>query len=168
MEENLEQKCNEPKKFAKLKEWGKRYGLAEIIGTVTAYAEFFVANEIYDNTIIAAYMGTIGEGIGFYGTMITREIMTDVKKAKEENRRYENVDVLLTLGKLVSEFGPSEVLDSLVVRPAAMGFGAEILGKGLGVGIGKLVADAVFYVPTVISYEVRKKLFKDSNKTNSN
>ncbi|MBI2146419.1 hypothetical protein HYU22_03700 [Candidatus Woesearchaeota archaeon] len=157
--ESLERKIENaptPGLPARVKEWLRRYGLAEVIGTAAAYACFFLGQELTDNDIIAAYAGTMGENLGFYGTMVVREVNAGVKKARVDGKSYGLVDALKTASKLAAEFGPAEVLDSLVVRPTTMGFGSRIFGKELGVGIGKAAADVSFYVPTIISYELEK------------
>lgn len=64
-----------------------------------------------------------------------------------------------TIRNLVFEFGFSEALDSFVVRPFCM-YIFPILTNNYGVGIiiGKIVADVSFYIPTIIAYELRKKI----------
>ena len=59
------------------------------------------------------------------------------------------------IGDLVLEFGAAEALDSLLLRPALMYAGMLLApNRALGVVAGKLAADLVFYVPTIISYEL--------------
>lgn len=157
--ENLENAVEDiPKnsRFAKIKAWLYRYGPAEIIGTAAAYTSFFLAKDMTDSNIAAAYAGTIGENIGFYGTMISREIFYDVKEAKNKKRNYGLYNAVETAVKIFSEFGAAEVLDSLIIRPTALGLGSKILGKEIGVIAGKIAADIIFYVPTGISYKLRK------------
>ncbi len=155
---NSKQESSNPIKFSKIKEWTYRYGPAEVLGTFAAYASFFIAQGATNNIVIASYAGAVGENIGFYGTMIIRELINDSLAAKKQGRQHEISGTVKTTGKLVTEFGFAEALDSLVVRPATMGFGSKILGSGFGVGAGKLLADIIFYIPTIISYEVRKKI----------
>lgn len=142
------------KKFAKMKEWLYRYSPAEIIGTATAYASFFLVQDATDSNIAAAYAGTMGENIGFYATMIVREMVDDIKNARREGRHYGFRNSMATAGKLITEFGPAETLDSLIIRPVAMGLGSRYLGREIGIAAGKIAADVSFYIPTVISYEL--------------
>lgn len=161
-QENLEEKLVvDYKPKHKVVEWLYRYGPAEMIGTTTAYIGFFSIQKLTDNDIAAAYAGTMGENIGYYGTMIVREITHDLKAAKKEGRKYGLFEVMKTASKLFIEFGPAEVLDSLIIRPASMGFGSKLLGKGVGVLVGKVAADISFYIPTIFSYELRKYFSKD-------
>ena len=37
-----------------------------------------------------------------------------------------------------------------------MGLGARYIGNGIGIFIGKIVADVIFYIPTIMSYEFRQ------------
>lgn len=166
MNDNLEselEKTPTTNRFGKMREWLRRYGPAEIIGTVTAYISFFIVQDATDSNVAAAYAGTMGENIGFYGTMIAREVAGDMKIARREGRRYSVRDAMKTAGKLITEFGHAETLDSLVIRPTTMGFGSRYLGRGVGVVAGKIAADVSFYVPTVISYELRKRFLKSNS-----
>jgi hypothetical protein len=43
-----------------------------------------------------------------------------------------------------------------------MAAGTHYLGRGWGVPAGKLVADLIFYVPVILSYELRRRLQRDS------
>ena len=63
---------------------------------------------------------------------------------------------------VVIEFGPGEYLDTFIVRPFAMWFFPYIIGSlAIGIFLGKIVADIIFYIPTIIMYEIRKKNFDD-------
>lgn len=150
-----------PRRLAKPMEWMRRYGPAEVLGTSTAYGGFFLAKALTDNDIVSAYIGAISENIGFYGTMITREVIEDMRKVRVNGERYKTSNMLKLAGKLFSEFGPAEVLDSAIVRPLAMGFGARYLGNGIGIFAGKLAADVCFYAPAIASCEIRKRIKKD-------
>jgi hypothetical protein len=157
------------RKLAKAKEWTRRYGPAEIIGSVLAVAGAFVAPEITRNLmgissqygwvkdVAVAYGGMIGENIGFYGTIITLELRSDRRQLIEQGSLYGLRAAALTAWNLLLEFGPAEILDSLVIRPLAMGVGAGLLGQGPGVIAGKIVADFAFYIPSIVSYELRKR-----------
>ena len=73
---------------------------------------------------------------------------------------------LISFGKSIRniflEFGVAETADTLFVRPAVMYLTISNIGNlQLGVFIGKIIADAIFYIPTVVSYELRKKHLKD-------
>ena len=48
-------------------------------------------------------------------------------------------------------------LDTGIIRPFAMGLATQLLGRGVGVVAGKLLADVVFYVPVIYTYERRRR-----------
>ena len=57
--------------------------------------------------------------------------------------------------ELVLEFGTAEALDSLFLRPALMYAGVALApNTAIGIAAGKLTANVIFYVPTIISYEL--------------
>ena len=66
------------------------------------------------------------------------------------------------LRNLIIEFGPSEILDVLAVRPFFMYLMPKVMGEFvLGTFVGKMIADVVFFIPAVVMYEVRKKHLND-------
>ena len=146
------------KGFKRLKSWIKRYGFAEIFGTITAYIGFIFLDFLNGNPILAVYGGVIGESIGFYGTMLVRELMHNLSVSNKIGKRYIWVASFKTLEKLLIEFGPAEALDTFVIRPFTMNFGVKFLGKGIGIFAGKITTDIIFYIPTIISFEIRKFL----------
>jgi len=163
LESELEQVPNT--RFGKVKEWLCRYGPAELVGTIAAYTGFFLAKDAMNSLVVAAYVGTLGENVGFYGTMIVREVIADLRSARSEGNHYGIREIGKTAAKLITEFGPAEALDSLVVRPATMSLGVKYFGKEIGVGVGKIAADVIFYVPTIFSYELRKHSSDKNNST---
>lgn len=132
--------------WRKLREWLERYGPAEVTGTTVAVLGSAVAHKWTGNTVIAALTGSICESIGYYFVIISREF-----------RKYSKGHPWPIARNLFLEFGPAEVLDSFATRPLFMGLGLHFLGQGWGLIAGKLAADFIFYVPTIIIYELRKK-----------
>jgi hypothetical protein len=59
--------------------------------------------------------GTWGENLGYYGTVLTREL----RARRARNGRLTPAAVLRTIRNLALEFGGAELLDSLLIRPAA-------------------------------------------------
>lgn len=115
-----------------------------------------------ENPIVIVLAGTWGENLGFYGTIIIQEIILSKRKLKTTEQKYLWTAFLKDLRNIFIEFGPAEALDSLLIRPATMYLGLNWF-KNLQLGIlsGKIMADLIFYIPTVIIYELRKKLLKD-------
>jgi hypothetical protein len=148
----------------KLIKWLKRYGPAEIIGTVGAYGGSFLTYHFVNSEVIAAYGATMGENLGFYGTILIRELRKDCHAAKQNHVEYNLKDLFRTITNLLIDFGPAEALDSLIIRPGAIGTGIHIFGKNFGVIIGKIFADIIFYIPAIISYELRERFARNSGR----
>jgi hypothetical protein len=130
------------------REWFARYAPAEVGAIVGAVLGAAMADP-FGIAVATAYAGSIGEGIGFYAVLLAR----DLRRLPVRRGR----PVAHTVRGLMFEFGPAELVDSLLVRPVAMYLGARLVGNTLGgVVVGKLAADAVFYTLAIIAYETRK------------
>ena len=138
----------------KMKEWLKRYLPAEafaIIGAIIGAGLVFL---LTNNRILSAYAGAICDGIVFYTFILIRDLNNSKKK-------HGTKEVIRTIRNLVIEFGFSEFLDLLIIRPFIMYIFPLIIGHfAIGIFIGKIVADLIFYLPTIIMYELRKKHLK--------
>ena len=139
-------------------EWLERYGVAEVVGLCTAVTGSFAARALTGSELAAAYGGAMGENVGYYGVIISREVARDRRAAAALNRAYGLAGAARTTRNLLFEFGIAEVLDSAVLRPLAMGLGVRFFGRAAGVVVGKLVADVTFYVPVICAYELRRYL----------
>jgi hypothetical protein len=149
----------------KIKNWIKRYGPAEIIGTVCAVFFSVLAYSLTKNNIIAALAGAWSETIAFFGTMIVREVYDTKKEYKEKNKQYTVTTLLKNIRDIVFEFGFSEILDTYAVRPYMMYIFPIILGNRIvGVLVGKIISDLIYYGPAIISYELRQK-YKNRKKS---
>jgi hypothetical protein len=147
------------------REWLARYGGAEIVGTAGALLGAYLVHAITGSEIAAAYGGTLGENLGFYGVIIGREVRADSRRHRGDGRAYGARQWLVTASNLVLEFGFAEILDSLLIRPLAMAAGTHFLGRGLGVPAGKVVADVVFYIPVITSFELRRRTQRASTES---
>lgn len=142
----------------KLKEWAFRYGPAEIVGTLCALGGASLGSFLSSNNIVAAFAGTWGENLGYYGTISFRDIRAGKSLLKSKNKSYGIFDLIKNLRNLIFEFGLGEVLDSFVVRPFWLYTMPIVLNNfTLGIIAGKLAADVTFYIPTIVSYELRKR-----------
>jgi len=142
----------------KAKEWAKRYIPAEIIAMIFALIAVFLAFLITKNRIIIAFTGTVGDNVGYYGSISLRDIL----KARKLHKEYGFLSFFKNIRNLLVEFGVSEIFDFFLIRPFFMWFFPIILNNFvLGILIGKIVADITFYIPTIIMYEFRKKHFID-------
>jgi hypothetical protein len=134
----------------RVREWFARYAPAEAGAVLGALLATVVA-EPFGVAAATAYAGAAGDGIGFYGVLLVRDLRRQPKGSRGRLGR--------TLRGLVVEFGPAELLDSFVVRPLAMYLAARWIGHAAaGAVAGKVVADAVFYGVAIVGYEMRKHL----------
>jgi hypothetical protein len=146
----------------KIKIWIRRYFPAEVMGTLGAVALPTVLFLFTDSLVLLALAGTWGENGGFYGMMIGREVMQSKRQYKKENKRYGVKAFGKNIRNIVIEFGAGESLDSFIVRPAVMMVTLNLFSNmQLGILVGKIAADVIFYIPVIISYELRKKHLKD-------
>ncbi|HSW98420.1 MAG TPA: hypothetical protein VLF71_01135 [Candidatus Saccharimonadales bacterium] len=144
---------------AKLREWLRRYIPAEILGTVLALAFAWEAYARTHSYLAAAGSGFVGEGIGFYGYFIVTELWRHGLQRREVPL-YKRLHTIIGQSglNLLVEFAPAEILDSVVIRPAAMFLVPQFIKPyALGFLAGKLGADVLFYVFAVVGYELKKR-----------
>jgi hypothetical protein len=139
----------------RLARWLARYGVAEIVGTLTAVAGAWLLQAGTGNAVLAAYGGAIGENVGYYGTIAARDLLTAHREARAGGIAFGARQAALVGRDLALEFGPGEVVDSLLTRPFLMGLGAHWLGGSAGIVAGKLAADALFYALVIGAHEAR-------------
>ncbi len=139
---------------AKIKTWIHRYLPSEFFAVIGALSGGYLFNTIFNNPVLTALGGTWGENTGYYGSLVIRDTLKNRPNTKNLFRA-----ILRTLRNLFLEFGVSEYLDGFFVRPFAMYTFSRLLNNlALGLIIGKLAADMIFYIPTIISYELRTKI----------
>lgn len=143
--------------WPRIKRWLHRYGPAEVAGIATAMVGSYSVHAVTGNEIAAAFGGAIGETLGFYGVIIGREIRRAAMAARIAELPYGPRGWFKTFSWLILEFGPAEILDTGVIRPFTMGVGTRLLGRALGIPLGKLAADITFYVPVILTYEWRRR-----------
>ena len=144
----------------KLREWGRRYLLAEIAGTLAALA---AAVGVYAGTrslASAAVAASLAETAGFYGVILRQTLppLYRLHAGLSGGRR-----LWLTCRRGIAEgsdFVVAELTDTLVLRPGLIYLAATWSGNDVVVGlvVGKLLADAGFYAVVIPSYELRKRL----------
>jgi hypothetical protein len=127
-----------------VRQWLWRYAPAEVAGTVGALAAATGANA-FGVAAATAYAGAIGEGLAFYAVILFRELRRSIGPRRQ------------TLARLMVEFGPAEIADTIAVRPLAMYLGPLLIGHfAAGVLAGKIAADVVFYGLAIVGYELGK------------
>ncbi|MCX6734994.1 MAG: hypothetical protein NTZ25_03735 [Candidatus Peregrinibacteria bacterium] len=139
----------------KAKEWLKRYLPAELFALTCSMLGAVSVFVLTKNRILAAYAGTLGEVIGFYGAIFVIEKINYKKSPKP-------IGLKKTIRNLLVEFGFSEFLDGAFIRPSCLYIFPLIIGQfSIGILTGKVAADVVFYILTICAYELRKKHLKD-------
>jgi hypothetical protein len=143
----------------KLREWVGRYLPAELLGTVTALAAAWTVHAASGSLVSAAVAGTIGESLGYYGCMAVREGFRHETRLRHHGRgRRLWLTGTRTLRDLLIEFGPAELVDSLLTRPLCMYLMASLLDSfTAGILAGKLAADVIFYGIAISAYELRRQ-----------
>ncbi len=144
----------------KFKEWLGRYLLAELLGTLIAVSFAYGSFVHTHSYVLAAGAGFLGEGIGFYGYFITSELIVN-------GRAYKNLPLLRQLRAIIAksstnlivEFAPGELIDNIFIRPFLIYYVPQhIKPYVLGFILGKLSADALFYVFAISGYEIKKRM----------
>jgi len=98
----------------------------------------------------------------FYGIIAYGDVRKSLRHHRKHALRYNFASYFKDLRNLIIEFGPSEILDVLAVRPFFMYLMPKLMGEFvLGTFVGKMIADLVFFIPAIIMYEVRKKHLSD-------
>ena len=142
---------------ARAADWLRRYGVAECAGVTCAFALAFIVRRVTGNAVATAYGGAWGESIGYASVVIWRDARSAARRARIAGREVGGRDVRHVATGLLTEFGPAAILDTLVVRPFAMGVGMRVLGPQRGLLAGKLAADVVFYLPVILMHERQKR-----------
>lgn len=140
----------------KILEWLRRYGLAECGGITCAVLASVIVRRATGSAVAAGFAGAWGEALGYATVLVARDFLFAARRQREARRAFTIPDAAGVIGGLLVEFGPAALVDTLLTRPFAMALGTRLLGLPLGVITGKLVADAVFYVPVIVTYERRK------------
>lgn len=142
---------------AKLREWLTRYLPLEIAATACSLAGGLGASALGLNAGIVAFAATWAENAGFYGYALAREIRSRLSGAGVSVPAVATA-LLPAIRALLAEFGPAEVLDSFVMRPAALYVMTKLTPNlTLGLLLGKILADVSFYVVAVAAYEWHRR-----------
>lgn len=144
----------------KLREWGRRYLLAEVVGTLSAVTVAVAAMAGTHSLPTAALAASIGESVGFYAVIVARTVPA------LHRRQHGPVGLarLWSTGKAAAaeacDYVVAEAADTLVIRPGLIYVASTLFASHLiwGFVIGKLAADVGFYLFVIPSYELRKKL----------
>lgn len=140
------------KKFV---EWARRYLPCEVAGTTCELGGAAIAYAATESAALTAVVATIGASVGYYAAayLAAMRIAYRTRSSSPPGRRALAANGL-ALRSVAVEFGPAEVVDSLLIRPAAFYFGSVLFGGMIAGWIfAKLVADIGFYALAIMSYE---------------
>ncbi len=133
--------------------WVVRYLPAEIVGTAAMVMAGLAVTVWTDAPALIAIAALIGESIGFY-TVLAITIYAEQSAVSPTWRRA----VARTFVLLLAEFGPAELLDTLLIRPAALTLGVFLLPDPMwGLLVGKVFADVIFYAVAAGAFTVTAK-----------
>ncbi len=142
--------------------WIVRYLPAEVAGTAAMVFGGLLATVWTDAAPLIAIASLLGEIIGFYAVLAATIFIEQVQVAATRRRAAARTLVLL-----VAEFGAAELLDTFLIRPAALMLGVWLIPDPLwGVLAGKVAADVVFYAVAAGAFTVTAKTgLRDGSRT---
>lgn len=133
--------------------WIVRYLPAEVAGTAAMVIGGLLATTWTDAAPLVAVAALVGEIIGFYAVLAVTIYIEQAPIAMSRRRAVGRTAVLL-----VAEFGAAELLDTFLVRPAALMLGVWLIPDPLwGMLAGKIAADVVFYAVAAGAFTVTAK-----------
>ncbi|WP_157415234.1 hypothetical protein [Agromyces allii] len=146
--------------------WLLRYLPLEVCGTIAALLGAWYAYEASGSLAIAALAGSLAESVGYYTLVVVRAVRGHAASARvlrvrgrDGRGRAALVTAGLTLRSVAVEFGPAEIVDSVLVRPALLWAASAALGAHPWAWlVGKLAADAVFYAIAIVSFELGRRV----------
>lgn len=138
------------------KEWFDRYKYPEIAAT-SAVLGSSQLSPIFDG-LTTAYLITISEYFTFYGVIIVMASQKLSKANRVLDKKTPLKEILLLIRNLLLEFGYPAILDFFFIRPFCMYWMPILTGNYfMGIILGKITADAVFYGLAIVNYELIKR-----------
>jgi hypothetical protein len=133
--------------------WIVRYLPAEIVGTAAMVLAGLAVTIWTDAPALIAIAALLGEIVGFY-IVLAITIYAEQAAIAPNWRRAVGRTFLL----LVAEFGAAELLDTLLIRPAALMIGVWLLPDPMwGLLAGKVFADVIFYAVAAGAFTLTAK-----------
>lgn len=128
----------------------KRYWLAELWSLIGTFAAAYLMQETYNTIISKAFAGSTGAFIGFYLVMYLKENKELIFKRWFNRQAFNN---------LLIEFGLSELLDVLIIRPTCLMAAQTVTGSfSVALISGNLAANGVFFVLSAFMYSKRETI----------
>jgi hypothetical protein len=133
--------------------WIVRYLPAEIVGTAAMVMAGLTATIWTDSAAVIALAALLGEVVGFY-VVLSITIYAEQAQVAPSWRSAIGRTAML----LVAEFGPAELVDTLLIRPLALVAGVWLLADPLvGLLAGKIVADIAFYAMAAGAFTITSR-----------
>ena len=138
------------------KEWFDRYKYAEIAATSAALASSQFSR-IFDG-LTTAYLITFAEYVAFYGVIVFMAYQKLVKANRSLDKKTSLIEILFLIRNLLLEFGYPAILDLFFIRPFCMYWMPILTGNYfMGIILGKIAADSIFYGLAIVNYELIKR-----------
>ena len=146
---------------AKIKEWLWRYTPAEVVSLIGTLLGAWLVYHWTDNRLGASAAGTICGNVGYFGTILMRDVRKTRSQLQHDNRAYTFSVFFKNVRALFIEFGLAEVLDTFLIRPFLLYQMPLWIGSlAWGWIIAKFAADVTFYLPAILFYEWSKKRYR--------
>jgi hypothetical protein len=138
------------------KEWFDRYKYAELSATSAALASSQFSR-IFDG-LTTAYLITFAEYFAFYGAILFIAYNKLAKSNQSLGKKTPLKELVLLVRNLLLEFGYPALLDFFLIRPFCMYWMPILTGNYfMGILLGKITADSIFYGLAIVNYELIKK-----------
>ena len=138
------------------KEWFNRYKYAEIAATSAALASSQFSRIF--NGLTTAYLITFAEYFAFYGVILFMAYKKLVVTNRLLDKKTSVKEILFLIRNLLLEFGYPAILDLFFIRPFCMYWMPILTGNYfMGIILGKITADSVFYGLAIVNYELIKR-----------
>ena len=121
----------------------KRYWLAELVSAFMSYLMAWVATNQSGDKILISYCGSAGAFIGFYSIILLNDI-----RNFPGNTGLSRIQIFKSISfSLLIEFGLSEVIDVLLIRPACLYVAQlSITSFALAIIAGNIWANIIFFL----------------------
>lgn len=129
------------------RDWLARFLPAELLGLAGSYVGYLLCTRLGLPPVAAVYGAAFGENVGYYAAVFTRDWFALPQEKRQPVR---------VLRTMVHDFGLAEALDFFVVRPGSTLLAVNAFGEAVGIGIGKIVGDVIFYVLAIGFWERRR------------
>lgn len=137
----------------KIKYWLRRYWLADVLGSLGMWLGVSTAAYMGANVITIAIVGSWCEFASYYTPLLVREYRL------QRQSKQRAAAIWRALRNLLLEFGPAELFDTSLIRPALLTAAMQLLPTMLSaIVVGVLASDFVYYTIVITSYELRRKL----------